>query len=77
MLRRTIKAQWIYLFPLRSISLTRGFCLVFIITMTVFNANTVETYQTQCSVASDMGLHSLSMTFLCDALWVNTLPCLM
>ena len=40
----------------------------------VLNANSVDTYQTQPSVASDLGLNSLLSSLLLDArhnLWIN------
>ena len=47
--------------------------LPFIIEIPVFNANTVDPDQMPHSVASDLGLHSLPVSFLWDARhkWVN------
>ena len=57
----------------------RGVLVDFIITMlyrnscTVFNANSVDPAQTLRSVASDLGLHCLSMSLLWNAShkWVD------
>ena len=57
----------------RPISIRRGVWLVFIITNSVFNANSVDSDQMTHSAASDLCLHCLPMSLLWDTRlkWVN------